>query len=684
MRPLLVRNPMGTRHAFASNLNPSAAASSKSNVASEDKAEKSGDIFQSSRKISFELWRDLSKYRGDSKRVSSVASGSERDSEDDEEAADELRTEIGQQKPGSGGGGSHAAEATPSSPVPSKGDTLLGGYNLMNPDRVQFSASCEIITQSTNAVDPPSSGVVTITKYSVSFVANPNWSALSSTRGNTEHLWACLPFPSTDWRMHSIINISRRTYQLRNVALELFLDSSTSIFINLIDQTNCRKFEKTICQYMKPCRLIPEAALAGISAGSSNASDPVSRSSVMDIILKNLAHMWRHRELSNFEYLMHLNTLAGRSYNDLGQYPVFPWVLADYESIQLDLREPSTFRDLRWPMGAQDPEQREKFLTKYHELNHMYQKDCDEKDDGYRMPPFHYGSHYSAAAFVLWYLMRLEPYTSLHVQLQEGKFDKADRLFDSIAATWKGCISNPSDVKELIPEFFYCPELFENTNHIAFGETQTGKVIDEVTLPPWASGAQDFVRQHRDALESEHVSSNLHHWIDLIFGCKQRPPHVPGGSADTIEACNVYFHLTYAGAVDLEKVLQEDPALYDQHVKQISEFGQTPMQLFAQPHVQRLPIDAVHIVFPIASAVRGMDSIPRGAKAPLKPRGVDCYRAAQVSVWPIVLISEALDKLVTLDSSRIVGIHAWQGQPAEVLPPFKIKVDTGALDFSQG
>jgi len=29
---------------------------------------------------------------------------------------------------------------------------------------------------------------------------------------------------------------------------------------------------------------------------------------------------------------MHLNTLAGRSYNDLMQYPVFPWVISDYTS----------------------------------------------------------------------------------------------------------------------------------------------------------------------------------------------------------------------------------------------------------------------------------------------------------------------------------------------------------------
>ena len=46
---------------------------------------------------------------------------------------------------------------------------------------------------------------------------------------------------------------------------------------------------------------------------------------------------------------MSLNTLAGRSYNDLMQYPVFPWVLADYTSEELDLASPATFRDFsRW------------------------------------------------------------------------------------------------------------------------------------------------------------------------------------------------------------------------------------------------------------------------------------------------------------------------------------------------
>lgn len=35
---------------------------------------------------------------------------------------------------------------------------------------------------------------------------------------------------------------------------------------------------------------------------------------------------------------------------------------------------------------------------------------------------FHYGTHYSNAAGVMHYLIRVEPFTSLHVQLQSGRY----------------------------------------------------------------------------------------------------------------------------------------------------------------------------------------------------------------------------------------------------------------------
>lgn len=82
---------------------------------------------------------------------------------------------------------------------------------------------------------------------------------------------------------------------------------------------------------------------------------------------KSVTSRWERGEISNFQYLMHLNTLAGRSYNDLMQYPVFPWILADYTSEKLDLTKPETFRDLSKPMGAQTPDRLYQFQKRYKE-----------------------------------------------------------------------------------------------------------------------------------------------------------------------------------------------------------------------------------------------------------------------------------------------------------------------------
>ena len=55
-----------------------------------------------------------------------------------------------------------------------------------------------------------------------------------------------------------------------------------------------------------------------------------SRPAVELMARSKLTQRWQKREITNFEYLMLLNTISGRTYNDLNQYPVFPWVLAYY------------------------------------------------------------------------------------------------------------------------------------------------------------------------------------------------------------------------------------------------------------------------------------------------------------------------------------------------------------------
>lgn len=72
---------------------------------------------------------------------------------------------------------------------------------------------------------------------------------------------------------------------------------------------------------------------------------------------------------------------SGRTYNDLSQYPVMPWVLSDYTSSTIDLADPKNYRDLRYPMGAQTAERREKAAAQYAQSFEMYNS-RDVSDEG--------------------------------------------------------------------------------------------------------------------------------------------------------------------------------------------------------------------------------------------------------------------------------------------------------------
>jgi hypothetical protein len=84
----------------------------------------------------------------------------------------------------------------------------------------------------------------------------------------------------------------------------------------------------------------------------------------------SITQKWQRREISNFDYLMTLNHIAGRSFQDLSQYPVMPWVLTDFTSRKLDLTNPRVFRDLSLPIGALNP----KRWAMLHEVNPLHER----------------------------------------------------------------------------------------------------------------------------------------------------------------------------------------------------------------------------------------------------------------------------------------------------------------------
>ena len=77
---------------------------------------------------------------------------------------------------------------------------------------------------------------------------------------------------------------------------------------------------------------------------------------------------WQHGRITNLEYVLYCNLAAGRSFNDLTQWPVFPWVIADYASAQLDLDSVASFRDLSLPMGAINAQRLEMLQQRFCEM----------------------------------------------------------------------------------------------------------------------------------------------------------------------------------------------------------------------------------------------------------------------------------------------------------------------------
>ena len=190
--------------------------------------------------------------------------------------------------------------------------------------------------------------------------------------------------PAKAFAICDIVATARRYHGLRDCALELYLSSGASV---LLAYETKRERERVLSLLPRPqdgvpCHTDPSFIVAAQEG-------------------------WKAGIISNFDYLLALNSAAGRTFHDLSRYPVFPWVVADYTSEELDLKKPDTFRDLTKPVGALNAERLEYFMSRYKSM----QGDMDHA--------FLYGTHYSAPGYVLYYLVRSMPEQMLC--LQNGK-----------------------------------------------------------------------------------------------------------------------------------------------------------------------------------------------------------------------------------------------------------------------
>ena len=353
------------------------------------------------------------------------------------------------------------------------------------------------------------------------------------------------------------------------------ITSFYTIFHNEVNYIYLRsRFHKLTAMEIFSCKLAPIFVDFGINSLKilSKISEYIPRKVqklgfAQNFEKRQFMEDWVNGTISNFCYLMLLNVMSGRTFNDLSQYPVFPWVVFDMEHQTLDFNNPETFRDFSKPIGAQNQRNLQKLLEVMNER-------CEVSFDS--EAAYLYTSGPVSRLIICLYLMRIEPFSSIHIDLQSGHFDVPDRLVASIAESLSIVKNIINDNRELIPEFFFLPEFLVNDNGFDLG-MKNGKPLNDIETPPWGKTPMEFIYMHRKALESNYVSEHLKDWIDLVWGYKQK-------GEEAKKANNLFDPKLYENVWD-------EYAKHNKSTEGLEDFlsmiGEIPHQLFTEPHKQR-------------------------------------------------------------------------------------------------
>ena len=232
-----------------------------------------------------------------------------------------------------------------------------------------------------------------------------------------------------------IEQILERRFLLMWQALEIYLKNGKSYFFNFITLDGC----KYILDFFRK---------------NSITKDKIQEKNYFKN-QKYITSEWVEERLSTYEYLLFLNKYSARTYNDPNQYPIFPWLIQNYTETKG--KKEDIERILKYPMAGQTEENRKTAIGRYE----------DDEDNKGKFPA-HFGTHYSTSAYVYFYLMRNEPFTTLLVKLQGYKHENPDRTFFSIKEVLN-VLGTGHDNREMVPELFYKIDPFINLNCDDFG-----------------------------------------------------------------------------------------------------------------------------------------------------------------------------------------------------------------------
>lgn len=377
--------------------------------------------------------------------------------------------------------------------------------------------------------------------------------------------------------------ISRRfVYEYR--ANEIFLKNGKSYYFNLYSKEINDNFFDTMEKFIKSKKL-------------DNIT--IIREPIKYFHEKNYSEKWANDKMSTYQYLLFINKFSSRSYLDINQYPIFPWIFREITfGSQRGSDKIPRFRDLEFPISIKGKslDDNEAVEENKEEAKCFFDANLDENSKY----PSHFRLHYSTSGYLLSFLVRVSPYTEEQIRFQNKQFDSPSRQINSIDEILS-ILSTSHDNRELIPEYFTSPEFLLNMNYIYFGYRLNDKVLinDVKYQDKYFINLAQYVYYNRLILNLRFDISDINKpwyrgelainkWIDLIFGYKQ------WNEKPKRDDLNLFGKYCYKQYINFDIILERLKKKYSDEKTIISKieskksrilnFGQCPEVLFNKSH----------------------------------------------------------------------------------------------------
>ena len=232
------------------------------------------------------------------------------------------------------------------------------------------------------------------------------------------------------WELQSIKEVIKRPYRKIPQAIEIYFYNGKSTFFYFNDIASTNDFFNVLQKILYKNRHLQ---FDMIEKPDSFFAE------------KRYSQLWEVGILSNFEYLMLVNKYAGRSFHNIMQYPVFPWIINNYSEPKINIFDECAYRQLDCPIAGISFNKRQaadelwKYLNKTGAANH-----------------YQFKSTYLPGKAVIEYLSRIEPYSSKNISY-------AFPVFNSLKELWESCTSKNEENRELI---YSKNQLYNRPGHI--------------------------------------------------------------------------------------------------------------------------------------------------------------------------------------------------------------------------